>query len=309
MPDNYDRIFESMDFSKVKDHPNILIAARFWEKERYEAAHTCYKYLREIDDLIDCHKAMHSVIDENEKQSFRNKVQFWLDSIRNKNNSNAAIKHELVKTMTKFHIPVWPMEDFARSMIHDIDHNGFSSLDDFVIYSQGASVAPASIFVHLCGLRSRGEEYLPPSFDVKEAATPCAMFSYIVHVIRDFQTDQENNLNYFALETLARHNLNPDKIREVAFGSKITQDFRNMIREYYMLADEYREKTYRMLDKISFYVAPRYMLSLQIIFNLYLMVFEKIDYSRGSFTSAELNPTTEEIKKRVLKTLSDFRSR
>jgi hypothetical protein len=54
---------------------------------------------------------------------------------------------------------------------------------------------------------------------------------------------------------------------------------------------------------------PRYQLSLEIIFSLYLMVFERIDVENGSFTSFELNPTPEETKKRVWETIIKFPSR
>ena len=50
---------------------------------------------------------------------------------------------------------------------------------------------------------------------------------------------------------------------------------------------------------------PRYKLSLQIAFNLYLQVFEKINVSKGNFTSEELNPSSQEIKERINKTIAE----
>lgn len=52
---------------------------------------------------------------------------------------------------------------------------------------------------------------------------------------------------------------------------------------------------------------PRYQLSLEIIFDLYLMVFERINVDKGSFTSLELNPTPEETRKRVYENIIKFR--
>lgn len=311
MSADYTREMETMDFDKIKDHPNILIAASLWEKDRFEAASICYRYLRAVDDLIDCHKTRHAAIPDNEKQSFRNSVQEWLDSIRktvapsDHHTQAGGIKDELQQIMTRFHIPLWPMEDFARSMIYDIDHNGFNTLDDFLEYSRGASVAPASIFVHLCGLQKGKDHYLPPKFNVREASTPCAIFSYIVHIIRDFQKDQENNLNYFALDVLERHQLDPDKIRKIARNGKYSDDFREMMQEYYDLADEYRKRTYKIIDEIKVGLEPRYYLSLRVIFNLYLMVFERINCQSGSFVTEALNPSTDEIKSRVIQALRE----
>lgn len=305
MNDHYLTIFNKIDFKRITEHPNILIAAAFWDDDRYLAAKTCYKYMRAIDDLIDCHKAIHSFIAESEKQQFLESVQSWVAIAKNAGNNN-PLKHELLDTIRKFHIPVWPMEAFARSMIYDIDHTGFPTMNDFLEYSQGASVAPASIFVHLNGITRQGEEYLPPAFDVKSAATPCAIFSYLVHIIRDFQKDQLNNLNYFADDVSIQNGLKPADLRKIAEGAPIPQGFRNMMQTYCNLADTYRRATYEVIEQLSPILEPRYRLSLLVIFNLYLMVFERINIEKGTFTAEELNPTPEEIKSRVYDTISGF---
>ena len=55
-------IFDSIDFENIKKHPNILIAAAFWEPERYRAACSAYRFLRSADDLVDNYKIKHPVI-------------------------------------------------------------------------------------------------------------------------------------------------------------------------------------------------------------------------------------------------------
>jgi phytoene/squalene synthetase len=303
--DNYLEIFNTIDFEKIKDHPNILIAASFWDYDRYEAAKTCYKFMRAIDDLIDNHKAAHKVIDENEKKQFITNVNDWVKSIVN-TTSNYPQQKELIDTIEKFRIPSWPLEAFAKSMIYDIHHDGFPTLKAFLEYAEGASVAPASIFVHLCGIRALNGLYSDPVFDLKKAATPCAIFSYLVHIIRDFQKDQFNNLNYFADELIARHGLDRQKLRNIAHGGIIDKGFRDLIQEYYVVADDYRQRTYDAINDIRVCLEPRYQLSLQIIFSLYLMVFERIDVQNGKFTAEELNPTPQEVKKRVYQTIIKF---
>ena len=86
--DSYIEIFNSISFEKIIDHPNILIAARFWDDERYDSAKTCYKFMRAIDDLIDDHKANHIVIAENEKDQFVADVDHWIASIISATNNN-----------------------------------------------------------------------------------------------------------------------------------------------------------------------------------------------------------------------------
>lgn len=296
-------LYNRIDFKKIIDHPNILIAAAFWEDDRYQAAKLCYRYMRAIDDLIDCHKAEHSVISADEKAKFHESVLSWINMVHNPDSGSG---NDLIDTIKKFHIPLWPLETFARSMIYDIDHNGFATIDDFIEYSQGASVSPASVFVHLNGITKKGDIYQQPAFDVRASATPCAMFSYIVHIIRDFQKDQLNHLNYFADDAMKQNELTAKDLKKIAYGARIPVGFRNMMSRYYKLADMYRKQTFEVIEKICPLLEPRYRLSLMIIFSLYLMVFERINIEKGSFTTQELNPTTDEIKDRVYKTIVEF---
>lgn len=297
--------YYSLDFHKIKDHPNILIAASFWEDDRYCAAKSCYKFMRAIDDMIDDHKAAHKLINENEKEEFLEGVNDWLQMVIVSDECN-PLKLELIETIDKFRIPLWPMEAFAKSMIYDICNDGFPTLESFLEYSNGASVAPASIFVHLNGLKRVNNHFEEPPFDVRWAATPCAVFSYLVHIIRDFQKDQLNNLSYFADDIILKNNLSRKDLREFAEGRPVNEDFRNIVRELYAVAGEYRDKTFEIIKKIKPLLEPRYQLSLDIIFNLYLMVFERINLEKGKFTTSELNPTPEETAKRVYETIMKF---
>jgi len=300
-------IFDSIDFPRIIDHPNILIAAHFWEPERYQAAKNCYKFMRAIDDLIDNYKTEHITIATEDQAYFEADVYRWINTVMEATKKDPA-QTELIETVQRFCIPFWPLEAFAQSMIYDIYNDGFQTLQAFIDYAGGASVAPASIFVHLCGLTKENGLYVPPVFDVKRVATPCAIFSYLVHIIRDFQKDHLNNLNYFPDDMIVKNDLNRAKLLEMAKGYSLTEGFRNLIRELYEVADFYRVKTYEMIQEIRPFVEIRGQLSLEIIFALYLMVFERIDIENGTFTTRELNPTPEEIKERVWKVIVEFES-
>lgn len=300
-------IYDKIDFNNIRDHPNILIAANFWEEDRFCAARICYKFMRAVDDMIDDHKAKYKTIATGEKRHFSANVEEWLKMIINSKDCN-PLQTQLIETLIEFRIPVWPMEAFAKSMIWDINNDGFPTINSFLDYSQGASVAPASVFVHLNGITKKNGKYTAPSFSVKDAATPCALFSYLVHIIRDFRKDQLNNLNYFADDLIKENGLTSTDLLEFAHGRPVNCNFRNLIRNYYMLADEYRLKTLKVLKDIRPLHQPRYRLSLDIIFDLYVMVFERIDLKKGLFTTEELNPTPEEIKERVYKNILKFKS-
>jgi phytoene/squalene synthetase len=300
-------IIESISFENIEKHPNILIAARFWDDRRYYAAKVCYQFMRMIDDQIDDRKAEDSAIDCLEKKMLTDKVNSWMECL-GKTSDNEPWVRELADTIATFQIPLQLFHTFSRSMLYDVNNDGFSTIEEFLDYAEGASVAPASIFVHLCCLSENNGEYDPPDFDVVQVARPCAIFSYIVHIIRDFQEDQRSNLNYFAADLLAKNNLLPSDLKEMANGSPITDSFRNVIKEYYQLARMYGEQTINEIQKLKTKLSERYLLSLHIIYNLYKQVFDRIDIEQGNFTSTELNPSSKEIKDKVLEVTSTWQT-
>jgi len=301
-----EHIINSIAFEKIEKHPNILIAARFWDDRRFFAAKTCYRFMRMIDDHIDDRKAKDEAITCLEREVLTEKVNSWIECLVMNPDNDPLIK-ELTDTIKIFHIPLQLFHNFARSMLYDIDHSGFDTLEDFIDYAEGASVAPASVFVHLCCLSEVDGEYFPPDFNVIEVARPCAIFSYIVHIIRDFQEDQQNNLNYFALNILKKNGLSPEDLKKIASGDPVSIPFRKTIREYYDLAKQYSEKTLQEIENVKSKISGPYLFSLHLIYHLYKMVFDRIDIENGTFTSKELNPTPQEIRARVLEVASNWK--
>lgn len=186
-------------------------------------------------------------------------------------------------------------------MQYDLTHTGFPTFQSFIEYAEGASVAPASVFVHLCCLHKRNGSFVAPSIDILDVARPCALFSYLVHVIRDFQKDQNENLNYFAQDILEENGLTATDLKEIARSGNIPSNFREVVRFYKKKAEEYKQDTIEQINRLQSMVDDRYMNSLNIIFQLYLSVYERIDIENGSFTMQELAPTNEEIADMVMK--------
>jgi phytoene synthase len=299
-------IINNIAFEEIEKHPNILIAARFWDDRRFDAAKTCYRFMRMIDDYIDDRKARDEAITCLEKEVLTSQVNTWIECLVMNPDGDPLIK-ELTETINTFHIPLRLFHNFAKAMLYDINHSGFASLDDFIDYAEGASVAPASVFVHLACLSEENGEYHPPDFNAIDAARPCAIYSYIIHIIRDFQEDQLNNLNYFALDILEKNGLLPADLRAIAGGSPVSPAFRETIRVYYDLARQYGEKTLREIENLSGLITGRNLFSLHLIYHLYKMVFDRIDIQNGDFTGRELNPTPREIRTRVLEVASAWK--
>lgn len=302
IPKEYD-LLSKLSYQELLTNPILDFAARTWEEERYKAAQVCYSYMRVIDDLIDNRKAGTPSLSEIEKQEFATIVNDCIESI-NEAKPSALVQKELVETIRRFRIPLWPLQKFSKSMIYDIHNNGFKTFNSFLKYTEGAAIAPASIFVHFCGVKRENGGYRAPDFDIKEVAKPAALYCYLVHIIRDFQKDQNNNLNYFAEDLVIKNGLDLEMLKDIASGGEIPPGFRNLIEVYYNYADYYRAKTRQKIDKISSSLEPRYRLSFEMIYNLYLQIFERIDIRNGSFTTKELNPTPKEVKNRIDQTIN-----
>ena len=304
---NLFKITQTLTYQQLLSNPILDIAARFWEDERYEAFKILYRSFRIVDDIVDDNKSVNNNLSLEDIKHLTTIVDNWIKTINNKEPQD-SLQILLFETIKKYQIPLWPWKSFSKSMKYDLQNDGFKTFSTYLKYAEGASIAPASIFIHLCGIDKENGKFHNPSFNIKKAAKPAALFAYIVHIIRDFQKDQNSNLNYFADDLIAENGLNRSILKDIANGGEITQGFRKLIGKYYEYAEFYRRITRKTIDNISIYLKPQYHLSLEILYNLYLQIFERIDINNGKFTTNELNPSPQEIKERINLTISNFKS-
>ncbi len=294
-----------VDFSHVLTNPILDIAAQLWEPDRYAAFRVCYRSMRRIDDLVDDRKEAGEEITPQDAQRLSSLLDDWLDAVRQGDRSE-PFRAEFLDVIERFRIPLWPWQRLNKAMLYDLTHDGFRTLLTFMRYAEGAAIAPASIFMHLCGLKQEGDHYVPPAYDLRLAARHLAIFSYLVHIVRDFQKDQVRNLNYFSDDMLALHGLSRQDLSEIAHGGRIGEKFRRLMRSYHYIGGYYRAKARRTMDTVSRQLTPRYQLSLEMIYQLYLQIYERIDPDHGLFTGQELNPSPDEIDDRIQRTLDSF---
>ena len=293
------------DFQKILTNPILDIAARFWDDERYNAFRVCYRSMRIIDDLIDERKATGEPITDSEKQEMAITLANWYEAFK-ANRPGDDFQRQLLETTERFEIPTWPWQRLLKAMLYDLDHNGFGNFGVFLRYTEGAAIAPAAVFMHLCGVNESDGTYQTPSFDIRKAARPLALFSYLVHIVRDFQKDHLDGLNYFAANLMEQFRLNHNSLGEIARGGAVTAGFRQMAGKYKDFAEYYRLRARQTLDSIRPKLLPPYQLSLEIIYSLYLQIFERIDIDNGTFTTAELNPSPSEVQNRIVQTVTNF---
>jgi len=290
------------EFEKILTNPILDIAARFWDEKRYNAFKVCYKSMREIDDLVDHRKTEEIALTQAEIREYTIRIKNWSKDISNGKNST-----ELGAILKQFQIPVWPWQKLGKAMIYDLDHNGFKSFRIFLRYCEGAAIAPASVFVHLCGIKEAGKKYKAPSFEIRKAARPLALFSYFVHIMRDFEKDQRRNLNYFADDILLKCGLNKDKLYELVQKQSTDDRIRTLFSEYKKIAGYYQKLAGVAFKHLLPQLTPKYQLSLHIIYSLYSHLYEKIDpYNHGS-SETDLSLSPFEVQQRINQTVSTFK--
>lgn len=289
-------------FDQILTNPILDIAARVWEPDRYDAFKICYRSMRRLDDLVDHRKERGEPINATEVELFTRMMSDWVAAVAERKVSDPFVA-QMVETTDKFAIPLWPWERLVKSMVYDLTHNGYVSFVTFLRYTEGAAISPAAIFMHLIGLPRIGA--LPP-YDIRDGARALALFSYLVHIVRDFQKDHQANLNYFSDDLMARAGVTRAKCTEIAHSTRPTDAFRRLIGEYVRIAAFYRQKARRKIDSILPLLEPRYQLSLELIYQLYDQIFAKIDPKNGNFSGAELNPSGPEIKERIDLTIDRF---
>ncbi len=290
------------DFEKILTNPILDIAARFWEEQRYQTFKICYKSMREIDDLVDHRKTEGIALTKEEIEEYSCRIRNWSERI-----SNGVCSPELSQTIRQFQIPVWPWQKLGKAMVYDLDHNGFSSLSVFLRYCEGAAIAPASIFMHLCGVKEVNGNHEPPEFDIRQAARPLALFSYLVHIMRDFEKDQRRNLNYFADDILLNCGLNKDELNTLVLKHSSDDRIGVLFSEYKRIVGYYQKLALQTFEKLLPQLAPKYQLSLHIIYALYSHLYEKIDSHNQAYSETDLNLSPVEVQQRINLTVSNFR--
>jgi phytoene/squalene synthetase len=294
-------------FEEILSNPILDIGARFWDEERYGAFRVTYRSMRILDDFVDNRKASGQPLGRRERFGFEREISKWTKAMVQKKPKNDA-QRELLDVLSEFALPLWPWERLVTAMKFDLEHDGFPSLLQFMRYCEGAAIAPASVFMHLCGVTKKEDNYLAPKFDIRTAARPLALFSYFVHIVRDFEKDQKNGLCYFADDLLAKYRLGRDDLKNIADGTEATSDFRQLIAFYHQAADHFRSRARIMLDRLRPELGKRYRLSLEIIYALYYQIFERINPKQGSFSTTALNPTPDEVQTAIIQTVNNFDS-
>jgi phytoene/squalene synthetase len=286
-----------IDFSQILTNPILDIAARVWEPERYAAFQICYRSMRILDNLVDHRKGNGTPISETEAQQFSLLIDDFILKLKRKE-ADDQFTADLLSVINRFSLPLWPWERLATAMKYDLMHDRFPTFLQFLRYCEGAAIAPAAVFMHLIGVHETETGYAKPEYDIRTAARSLAIFSYLVHILRDFSKDHRQNLVYMSNDLLKKHGVTQLDLQNAA-ALAFSERFRELIAEYVQIADYYRQNARVQIAQTSPLLAPRYQFSLSLIYELYLQIFEWIQRAEGRLDEAKTAVPPEELRTRI----------
>ena len=173
---------------------------------RYEAFLAMYSVMRVIDDFVDAIPNP-QVVTPAELRRLEGKLEQWGCRIQKAYTGKPernALDIALSSALTSFGVPHSIWQSFLGSMQYDLRHSSFDTWNEFIYYSEGATVAPTAIFLFLLfAQRSTGRSSqrdgnrpiryelgdLGDGFDYRSCAQDLGIFAYLSHILRDVRED------------------------------------------------------------------------------------------------------------------------
>ncbi|MBC6439861.1 MAG: squalene/phytoene synthase family protein [Rhodospirillales bacterium] len=89
----------------------------------------------------------------------------------------------------------------ADAMQRDVSEQPLATWQDFLDYTEGAAVAPAAVFVYIlaCRMERDGSSTLALTRPAADYARHLAIFSYLVHILRDLRLDADRAPQHLTL--------------------------------------------------------------------------------------------------------------
>jgi len=284
-----------------KGTPNLYLAANFLEPDdKFRAFLATYAAMRLVDDLADDARAAGEIPLATKKQ-ISAELDHFADMFRlQRIDDQLPYADDLKLALVRFQIPDWPFTLLAEAMKFDLNNDRFDTLDQFLQYSEGAAVSPAAIFMHLaaCTFDDNGQLQMP-SFDIHDAARPLAIFSYIVHILRDFKKDfmaGARPLIYIDLETSEMFYVSEEEMARTVTSGRQSLKFTKMIKWYFNRLTWFQVRARLTLDHLAAQLPDDGRFALDFIYELYSATAGKISELHYQIAGDEINLSLIEVR-------------
>ncbi len=179
---------------------NFLHAARLLSRPRQDFFFATYAAMRVIDDFVD---ETFLVQPPEQRESGRDAalrtVADWSAQCVSFQAKPGPLHGDIVAalaaTVGRSDLGQWPWPALATAMRADVEEREMRSWSDFLAYCDGATVAPAAIFIYLLAAEPDAERGFRYGLDIpaRDHAIDLAIYCYIVHILRDLSKDAERS--------------------------------------------------------------------------------------------------------------------
>lgn len=179
---------------------NFLHAARLLPRPRQDFFFATYAAMRVIDDFVDeTFLTQAPERREKERETALHTVSNWTEQCVSFQAHPGPLHPDIVaalaETAGRSDLGPWPWPALAGAMHADVEEREMRSWSDFLAYCDGATVAPAAIFIYLLAADPDSERGFHYRLEVpaRDHAADLAIYCYIVHILRDLAKDAERS--------------------------------------------------------------------------------------------------------------------
>jgi phytoene synthase len=280
------------------DLNNLYLSSCFFaDRKKYRAFCAFYAVMRAVDDRID---ELPSRIDLSveDRRAEHDVVGAWEDGVAacygDRSPDEATLTRcahprapELLdavrSSLRLFRVPAGLWDNFFRAMRRDIDRSRFATWEEFLQYTEGASVAPTTIYLFLIASQRVGTQgrFQPPdSFDLLRCGHHLGVFAYLGHIVRDLAEDLgtgREGLLYFAEEDMSAHNVTEDRLFSDLAVREASTETRTLVADLLGRAREHLANGRALLTGAESWLEPDCRFILETIITIYERVIERIE--------------------------------
>ncbi|MFG1691451.1 phytoene/squalene synthase family protein [Gemmatimonadota bacterium] len=280
------------------DLNNLYMTSCFFsDPEKYSAFCAFYAVMRVVDDRID-DLPSRAGLSEEDRRAEHDAVQAWEEGIaacyagwppeqptldRCGHDQAGELLDAVAISLRSFRVPSVLWEDFFRAMHRDIDRPRFETWREFLRYTEGASVAPTTIYLFLLASRhdSTDAHYRPPeSFAFHSCGYHLGIFAYLGHIVRDLAEDLgtgREGLLYFAHEDMEAHGVTERMLFEDLARRRASPETRALVADLSGRAREHLGRGRGLLGGADSWLEQDCLFILELIITIYERVIDKIE--------------------------------
>ncbi len=281
----------------ARDQNNLYLVSRYFaDPEKYRAFCAFYAVMRLVDDRIDAIPSRTELSPE--ARAFEHRVvEIWERMVEACGTGEVPDLAEIPEGLPadvpdllqafadasrRFPVPGSLWRNFFAAMHRDLEDKRFATYRDFLDYTEGAAVAPTTIYLFLVASRSpgAGEPYrLPEGFDLIGSGRQLGIFAYLGHILRDLAADLatgKEGLLYIAADDLAAFGITEEMLFADLARHEAGPQLRALVSELVDRARVFLDHGRELLRALDGTLTPDCAFILELIVTIYQEVVDRI---------------------------------